>query len=356
MKYLFYVFVICLVMGLQYAHAPTPYVFPKLLHFPSMPQNLENPVTNEGVELGRYLFYDPILSRDSTFSCASCHRQEVAFSDASHRFSKGIGGVLTERNVAPLFNLAWYPTMFWDGKAESIEAQALHPVRAHDEMDLGWEIATKRIRKSNFYPSLFEAAFGEKAIDSTLITYAIAQFERTLISHNSKYDQVLRGEQYFTPEEYKGFTLMNDQTKGDCLHCHTTDANALGTTGKFSNNGLDEAKHPREYPDIGRGGITGHSSENGLFKIPSLRNIGVTAPYMHDGRFATLEEVLAFYSEGVKISVNVDSKMGFAHQGGAKLTDKEKSNIIVFLHTLTDSTFLTHPDFGNPFTKKMNKK
>jgi len=108
-------------MGLQYAHAPTPYVFPKLLHFPSMPQNLENPVTNEGVELGRYLFYDPILSRDSTFSCASCHRQEVAFSDASHRFSKGIGGVLTERNVAPLFNLAWYPTMFWDGKPKVLK-------------------------------------------------------------------------------------------------------------------------------------------------------------------------------------------------------------------------------------------
>ncbi|MCH8903257.1 MAG: cytochrome-c peroxidase [Bacteroidetes bacterium] len=330
-------------------HAATPYQFPELLHFPKMPSSSSNPVTIEGVDLGRHLFYDPILSFDKTIACASCHRQEAAFSDAPVIFSIGISGEEMNRNTPPLFNLAWYPSLFWDGKAKSIEEQIFHPVRAHDEMNLEWPEAVKRLKESEFYKPKFKAAFGDQEIDSLLIARAIAQFERTFISNQSKYDRVLRGETYFSTDEYEGFVLMNDQTKGDCLHCHTTDGDALGTTLKFSNNGLDPVYDPLDYADNGLGGITGKVKDNGKFKIPSLRNVEITPPYMHDGRFETLEEVLDFYSERVNQSVNIDSKMEFAHKKGAHLSRSEKKKIIVFLKTLTDSTFISNPAFSNPF-------
>lgn len=327
---------------------PQPYVFSDLKFFPKMPQTTNVP-TIEGVALGRYLFYDSILSQDFSFSCASCHQQNAAFSDGGKRFSEGINGSLTERNTLPLFNLAWYETFFWDGRANSIETQVFHPVSAHDEMNLKWGTAVKRISESSFYRPKFEAAFGEVEIDSVLVAMAIAQFERTLISSNSRFDRVLRGEAYLSPEEYEGFELMNDQTKGDCLHCHITDANALGTTGKFSNNALDAAQDKSEFKDRGKGGVSGIDNEVGQFKIPSLRNLSFTAPYMHDGRFETLDEVLNFYSEGLQSSYTVDSKMGFVHQGGAHLSQEEKKKIIAFLLTLNDSTFILNPNFSNPF-------
>lgn len=329
---------------------PTPYQFPKLVMFPPMPISDQNQVTEEGVDLGRHLFYDPILSADSTMSCASCHRQESAFADGSVQFSKGINGHLQPRNTMPLFNLAWYAAFFWDGKASSIEAQVFHPVRTQTEMNLDWTIAEKRIQNSDFYQKKFNAAFDKQPIDSTLIAFAIAQFERTLISHNSKYDSALRREVIFTYDEHKGLELVTDQTKGDCLHCHPIDGSALGTTGRFSNNGLDNFTSLEAYPDKGRAAITGNPKNVGQFKIPSLRNLLLTAPYMHDGRFETLEEVLDFYSEGVQPSFNIDSKMGLAHQGGVQLTKIEKAQIIAFLHTLTDSTFIQNPKFSNPFS------
>ena len=344
-----------MVLSFKVVKQPTPYELPELKLFPKMPVT-DNPPTVEGAELGRFLFYDPILSADNTFSCASCHRQEAAFSDSPNRFSKGIDGNLMTRNTMPLFNLAWYPALFWDGKAASIEEQVFHPVRAHDEMNLDWTTVVQRIKQSDFYRPKFQSAFGNTEIDSVLIARAIAQFERTLISSNSKYDKVIRGEDYFTADEYQGFVLINDQTKGDCLHCHTTDANALGTTGKFSNNGLVAAFKPDDYSDKGKAELTGQNQDVGQFRIPSLRNVAVTAPYMHDGRFPTLEEVLDFYSEGVNNSYNIDSKMGFAHQGGVQLTKDEKQKVIAFLKTLTDTTFLTNPEFGNPFNESKNKK
>ncbi len=332
--------------------APTPYSFPRLNYFPPMPVSPSNPVTAEGAELGRYLFYDPVLSADSTISCSSCHKQEFAFSDAPNKFSLGIGGQAMKRNTMPLFNLAWYSSFFWDGRAASLEEQVFRPVQAHDEMNLRWPEAVKRISRSDFYPEKFSAAFGPQTIDSVLIAKAIAQFERTLISHDSKYDRVLRGEAAFTEDEYDGLVLVNEQHKGDCLHCHTTDADALGTTGKFSNNGLDTATYSGNYRDAGRGAVTGNIKEYGAFKIPSLRNVGLTAPYMHDGRFQTLEEVVDFYGEGVKTGVNTDSKMEFAHRGGNRLTAEERKKVVAFLHTLTDSTFISDPEFGNPFRAK----
>ncbi len=317
-----------------------------------MPENKLNPVTNEGAELGRYLFYDPILSHDSTFSCASCHKQSYAFSDSPNQFSKGLQGGLMQRNTPALFNLAWYPSLFWDGRAASVEQQIFTPVRRHDEMDLDWAIAEKRISASAFYSEKFSAVFGERKIDSTLISMAIAQFVRTLLSYRTKYDKVLTGDAAYTTDEYEGFVLVNDQTKGNCLHCHTTDADALGTILTYSNNGLDSVYDIKKYKDPGLGAISGKSSDYGKFKIPSLRNVALTAPYMHDGRFKTLNEVLDFYSSGVHNCVNIDTKMAFVNRGGLHLTDLEKQKIIAFLHCLTDSAFVKDPEFGNPFKQK----
>lgn len=330
-------------------HGPTPYIFPKPIGFPDMPVSASDPVTVEGARLGRYLFYDPALSADGKLSCAGCHRQEHAFSDAPQRFSAGSNGVRMSRNTMPLFNLAWYPAMFWDGRATSIEEQITFPLQAHDEMDMQWAEACDRIRGKPRYNKLFAEAFGDAAVDSTRITMAIAQFLRTLISYRSKYDRALAGKAYFTAQEYEGYVLMNDQTKGACLHCHTTDSDALGTTLNFSNNGLDATADPGNYADRGHGAATGRSTDNGLFRIPSLRNVALTPPYMHDGRFQTLEEVLDFYSGGVQPCANLDPKMELTHQGGASLTAKEKRCIIAFLYTLSDSAFVSDPKFSDPF-------
>lgn len=340
-----------LVLSFKEKGKPALYKYPALKAFPKMPPS-DNEPTVEGAALGRYLFYDTILSANYTFSCGSCHRQEVAFSDAPNRFSTGINGNQMRRNTLPLFNLAWYPSLFWDGKVPSIEAQVFHPVRAHDEMNLDWTTATERIQNSDFYRTKFQDVFGYfEPIDSMLIAKAIAQFERTLISSNSKFDKVLRGETYLSSDEYEGFILMNDQTKGSCLHCHTTDANALGTIAGFSNIGLDPYNKATDYTDSGKATITHHTKDIGWFKIPSLRNVAVTAPYMHDGRFNTLEEVLDFYSEGVHAAYNIDSRLDFAHQGGTHLTDDEKRKIILFIKTMTDYSFLNNREFSNPFKK-----
>ena len=347
-----FVLTLCLALGFVLSvNAPKPYEFPDVSHFPDMPMSDENPVTVEGALLGRYLFYDSILSQDYRFSCSSCHQQAVAFSDAPRQFSSGINGEKTNRNTMPLYNLAWQRAFFWDGRAGSIEEQVFHPVRTSSEMNLNWNIAEERVRQSLFYQPLFKAAFGNTEVDSVLIAKAIAQFERTLISANSKYDSVVLGRAYFSKDEFKGFELANDQSMGDCLHCHTTDADVLGTTAKFSNNGIDLATKASDYLDRGKGGLVGDSTKYGWFRIPSLRNIAVTAPYMHDGRFKTLEEVLRFYSTGVHSPYNLDPKMQHAHQNGNQLSEEEQKQIIAFLNTLTDSVFLSNPYFSNPFEK-----
>jgi cytochrome c peroxidase len=326
-----------------------PYVFPELTFFPPMPSATDNPVTIQGAELGRHLFYDTILSATRNMSCASCHKQQYAFSDGPQAFSKGRNGVLQKRNTLPLFNLAWHKTMFWDGRAASIEAQILHPVRDSNELNLNWAAATQRVQQNRWYRKQFSKVFGTSQIDSTHICKAIGQFLRTMLSHQSKYDQVLMGTASFTKDEYEGFMLLNDQTKGDCLHCHTTDSDPLGSTFAFSNNGLDAIANPSDFLDKGRGNITGRATDNGKFKIPTLRNLSFTAPYMHDGRFKTIEEVVDFYSEGVKPSATIDSKMEFAHQGGARLSAEEKRKIIAFLLTLSDSSFVKDAAYTSPY-------
>lgn len=355
MRILFFVFIICLaVFSLNFISEkkPTPYKFPEPKYFPKIPQSESNPVTVEGAELGRHLFYDPILSGDSTMSCSSCHKQEFAFSDAPNQFSAGRNKELMQRNTLPLFNLAYYSSFFWDGRASSLEEQVFHPVRTESELNLKWTEAVKRINRSKFYVSKFRLAFGRGTIDSTLIAKSIAQFLRTMISYNSKFDRVLRHQDKLSAEELEGFEIVNDMTRGGCVHCHTTDQDPLGTIRDFSNNGLDFVTDVNSYKDKGLGNTTGNSKDFGKFKIPSLRNILFTAPYMHDGRFKTIEEVINFYSEEVKPSVNVDSRMEFAHQGGPKLNTHEKRKIIAFLKTLNDSVFISNPEFANPFKNK----
>lgn len=326
----------------------TPFIYPDLSFFPPLPTSNNEP-SIEGAELGRYLFYDPILSFDSTISCASCHRQEAAFSDAPKAFSSGMNGELMNRNTMPLFNLAWYPSFFWDGKAETIESQVFFPVRAHNEMNLNWVEAEKRINESVFYAEKFKEVFAVSIVDSISIAKAIGQFERTLFSTHSKYDRVLSGKDFFSADEYEGFVLINDQSKGDCLHCHTTDGSALGTITSFSNNGLESIPNREGYIDFGRAEVTFDNSDIGKFKIPSLRNLGFTAPYMHDGRFSNLEEVLDFYSSGVHLSATIDSKMTHAKDGGVHLTEHEKRKIIAFLNTMNDSLFISNPALSSPF-------
>jgi cytochrome c peroxidase len=238
--------------------------------------------------------------------------------------------------------------LFWDGRAKSIEDQVFAPVSAHNEMNLECSLAEERLNRSSFYKALFQISFNQARIDSVQISMAIAQFERSLISSNAKVDQVVRGEAKLTAEELRGHEVMNDQTLGNCLHCHTTDANLMGSTFKFLDNGFQEAERFKDYSDIGLGNYTGKKEDNGKFKIPSLRNVALTAPYMHDGSLESLEKVIDFYSDSTKKSPNLDSHIK-AHSTGMKLSKSDKKAVISFLHCLTDSSFITNELYSNPF-------
>lgn len=326
-------------------YTPVPYnlqippLFADKLIAPILPTN--NPLTEDGVALGKKLFFDTILSGDETQSCATCHDPKKAFTD-NQQFSDGIQGVFGNRNSMPLFNLAWnFNERFaWDGKNFGLESQAFEPVSNPIEMHANWQEVVQRLQNNKEYPVLFQQAFGVVAIDSVLVTKAIAQFERTLISENSKFDKFLNGEATLTPEEQNGFNVFMDEARGDCFHCHGSDNNPLWTDNKFHNNGLDAA-----FTDLGLGAITGDPADNGKFKSPSLRNLLFTAPYMHDGRFATLEEVINHYSEGLKASPTIDPLMKKIKQGGVQLSAKDKADLKSFLEALTDFNFINNLSF-----------
>ncbi len=327
---------------------PTPYelsippLFNQYILPPLIP--LENPTTIEGVQLGRKLFYDPILSGDNSQSCASCHNQSNAFTDPN-QFSSGIDGILGSRNAMPIFNVAWNydENFFWDGRASSVENQAFSPVTNPIEMHETWPNAVDKIQNHNEYPGLFYQAFGTEIIDSILVTKAIAQFERTLISSNSKFDKFLNNEISLSPSEISGFNIFMDENGGDCFHCHGDPTNPLWTDNLFHNNGLDAA-----FIDEGLGAISGNPNDIGKFKTPSLRNLIFTAPYMHDGRFSTLDEVIMHYSTGLVFSSTIDPLMKNISQGGAQLNPQEIIDLKSFLLTLTDSSFISNPNFSQP--------
>lgn len=335
----------------------TPYDLQIPQGLPPMDQPADNPLTVEGVDLGRRLFYDKILSGNYTQSCASCHEQGKAFADGM-QFSTGIDGVQGNRNAMSIVNMGWNKDFFWNGRAKSLEKQALAPVPNPVEMHLKWGDAVARLQASTTYPALFEKAFGTSAIDSNLVAKALAQFMRTIIAGQSRFQRYMRGENTLTQQEINGFLLFINEFKGDCQHCHDigsrlmTDNLFLDASQRFHNNGLESS-----YPEfLGLAEITQNPDDNGKFKTPTLMNIALTAPYMHDGRFSTLDEVIDFYDHGVQVSPTLDVFMtkNFPdlQQGDTRelgLTVQEKADLKAFLLTLTDSTLLTNPAYSNPF-------
>ncbi len=305
-----------------------------------MPMPADNPLTVEGIALGRKLFHEKALSDNYTQSCASCHLQAHGFSDPLP-FSVGTNGATGTRNAMAIINLGWDPRLFWDGRRNSLELQAHDPVTNPIEMRNTWPTVVARLQAMAEYPPLFQAAFGTSTIDSTLVTKAIAQFERTLVSFNARYDRFhfLGDSSAFTPAEMHGRDLfMRD---GHCVDCHTEERL---TDGAMRNNGLDVVS-----ADPGFGAVTGLPSHQGRFKVPTLRNIAATAPYMHDSRFQTLEEVVAFYALNVHTNAqNLDAHMAPWVNGQIDLDAQEQADLVAFLHTFTDSTFLTDPAFGQP--------
>ncbi|NNE32948.1 MAG: cytochrome-c peroxidase [Winogradskyella sp.] len=318
-----------------------PQLFSDNILAPIIPNN--NPLTIEGVALGKKLFFDKILSEDQTQSCASCHSPQNAFTDNTPT-SAGVDGVFGTRNSMPLFNLAWnYNERFtWDGKELSLELQAEEPVQNPIELHSDWNDVVQKLQNHPEYPELFRRAFKTSSITKVLTARAIAQFERTLISANSKFDKYSLGQTQLTAQELNGLDVFLSEDKGDCFHCHGNPNNPLWTDNEFHNNGLDAT-----FTDLGLGAVTGDPSDNGKFKTPSLRNLAYTAPYMHDGRFSTLDEVIDHYSEGLQNSSTIDPLMKKVDEGGVQLTNEEKANLKAFLLTLSDPSFINNSEFMN---------
>lgn len=309
------------------------YVFKQPDGFPTPVYDFKNnTVTQAGFELGRKLFYDPALSKDSTISCGTCHKQYAAFSDVGHHVSHGINSLLGTRNSPALFNMAWSPTFFWDGGVTHLELQPLAPITNPVEMDETMAGVVTKISNIAAYRPMFKAAFGSDTVTTQAIMRAFAQFMGMMVSNQSKYDKVLRGEASFTSDEQAGYVLFKD----NCAACHTE---PLFSDFSFRNNGLDTV-----FTDEGRKHITQLNADLGKFKVPSLRNVAITFPYMHDGRFETLEEVIVHYTNGIKNSATLDNAL----KTPIVLTSTQKAQLIVFLKTLTDNTFITDKRFSEP--------
>jgi cytochrome c peroxidase len=330
----------------------------------------ENPLTDAGATLGRVLFYDKQLSKNNTIACASCHLQSNAFADP-RQFSLGFNGGSTKRNAMGLANLAYTilrgsrPGFFWDERAPTLEAQVLMPIQ--DDVEMGMELAEleRKLQASSYYSALFDKAFGSPQVTSDRISRAVAQFMRSMVSFDSRFDRAAastpgeddaRDFDDFTAEENLGKSLFVDGVQQvaeiGCAHCHIPPT--FGMPKSF-NNGLD-----LHYVDQGLGGRDVPTNDpltinnNGKFKAPSLRNIALTSPYMHDGRFKTLEQVIDHYSSGVHPHENVAVAFAEVEGEGAKtsgfhLTDRQKSALVAFLKTLTDESFITDPRFSDPF-------
>ncbi|WP_343225936.1 cytochrome-c peroxidase [Luteolibacter marinus] len=311
-----------------------------------------NPTTDAGAALGRVLFHDKRLSANQTVSCASCHQAEHGFSDP-RQFSVGFDGRLTGRNSMGLTSAKYYlrQSFFWDERAATLEEQVLQPIQNELEMGMSLELLVSRLDEEPFYGELFTAAFGNDNITSNRIARALAQFVRSIVSGNSKYDQgVPIGFTNFTARENQGRTIFQGP-RGGCSACHGSDNFVPGNL--IFNNGLENP-----YIDKGVGEVTGQPADEGFFKVPSLRNIDLTAPYMHDGRFATLEEVVEFYNSGVVNHPNLSPQLRLPPGPPGSppppprrlnLTNTEKAALVAFLRTLTETSVTTDPKFSDPF-------
>jgi cytochrome c peroxidase len=315
----------------------TPYEFQMVATFPIPDLPRDNPLLVERVELGKKLFLDPRLSINEQQSCADCHAPAKVFTDG-RKTARGAEGKFGERNSMPLLNLAWKKEFFWDGRAKSLREQVLQPIQNPIEMHQSLTNLVKKLMDAKDYAALFTTAFGSPEITAEKISLALENYLLTLTSFDAKFDRVLRSEEKFTTEEQRGFELFSteyDPRRGqfgaDCFHCH---GGPLFQSQSFANNGLDET-----FGDLGRGKITGKKSDDGKFSTPSLRNVALTAPYMHDGRFQTLEAVVEHYATGVKRSATLDPNLAKHPDGGVPLTDADQHALVAFLKTLTDAQF-----------------
>ncbi len=332
------------------SYTPQAYTFnvPKIWGQPNVPA--DNPMTIEGIELGRRLFYDPIFSRDSTISCGSCHNTNGSFTD-NKPISNGIEGRTGKRSSMALVNLAFNPkSFFWDGRAKILEEQALLPIEDHTEMDENWDNVVRKLQRHSDYTTRFRKAFGiakKTEITKELAVKAVAQFERSIISNNSRFDKFIAGKIELTDDEQFGYEMFDNKTPtlpdAQCGHCHAT-LNQQFTTNEFLNNGLQEANTLDDFTDLGHGAVSKNKNDNGKMRVPSLRNIALSAPYMHNGSLKTLEEVVDHYRSGGKYSTNKDPLIQ-----QIQLTNIQRKQILVFLKTLTDSTFLKNEAYKNPF-------
>ncbi len=297
----------------------------------------KNPLTEEGFQLGRKLFYDPILSRDSTISCASCHLQYTGFTHVDHAVSHGIEGRKGTRNLLVLINLAWNSTFHWDGGVNNLDVQGINPIQHPAEMDNSLEEVIRRLSISETYPALFKKAFGSTEINTATIMKALTQYTVSLVSSNSKYDQVQRKEKgiSFTDQEKNGLKIFNTH----CASCHKA---PLFTNTFFASNGL---KIDSLLNDVGRYAITQRVKDSMQFKIPTLRNIEFTFPYMHDGRFRKLKDVINYYSDGINTK---DRHLSSQLITPMKFNEIQKKDLLAFLYTLTDKTFLYNKRFSFP--------
>ena len=304
-------------------YVTTPYPVEIPIGFPDMIIPEDNPMTLEGVALGRMLYYDDILDKDSLRACADCHHQSEGF-----QIDNGHDQVLSH------VNFAWSTNYMWNGGFQG----TLEDVMTF-EVEVFFETNMERLNNSEKYRDLFKKAYDVDVITSKEAAYALASFQRIMTSGNAKFDQFYRGETMLSTQEMEGLELFNTEV-GDCFHCHGT---ALFTDNTPRNNGLDQD------PADGLMAVTGNPSDLGRFKTPTLRNIEYTAPYMHDGRFNTLEEVVEFYSTGVHNTSTVDPLMVYAFDGGVQLTEDQKAALVAFLKTLSDPGYLTNPELSSPF-------
>jgi cytochrome c peroxidase len=298
----------------------------------------DNEPTQAGFELGRQLFYDPLLSRDGTISCGSCHKQFAGFADLDHTVSHGIQDQLGTRNTPSLANLRWDKSFFWDGGVTHLELVPLAPITNPMEMGESLSNVIRKLNRSPHYVKSFKKVFHQDSINSQQLFRAMAQFMGQFVSASAPYDQYVNGKtEALTAMQIQGLAVFNSK----CATCHMP---GLFTDLSFRNNGLD-ADFKK---DAGRQIITQSTDDAGKFKVPSLRNVAVSAPYMHDGRFRTLAQVLDHYSQGVKKSATLDPVLANA-QPGISLSTVEKQQLLSFLEALTDKKFITDPRFADPF-------
>ena len=318
---------------MPYQSTPISISYPN--HWPEPVYNFKlNPLTKEGVDLGRKLFYDPILSKDSSISCSNCHLSFTAFAHVDHRLSHGINDSIGTRNSPALMNLVWSTHFMWDGGVNHLDVQALAPITHPAEMGEDLADVVTKLQATQHYPLLFKQLYGDSIITGERVLKSISQFELTLISCNSKYDSVMRKETSFTGQEIKGYQLFQQ----NCASCHSE---PLFTNHQFENNGL---LPDSMLQDMGRMKITLNPNDSLKFKVPTLRNIEFSYPYMHDGRFKNLTEVLNHYTNGIHSSKTLSEPL----QGGIPLNPHEKVDITAFLLTLTDKNFLFNKDFSYP--------